>query len=133
VDCVWIVLLGWPHIVGKDQNIFGQGKVGWVLVAALVGCLPMDVGNGGGDVGTGGVVAGRWMVLAGHDGGGEGKGTYGQVREVGFAAGVQGQGWDTMLVKSIWHIYTKFFLTKYLKYFVVGYPTCSLKKFIRYT
>jgi len=103
VDCVWVVLLGWLHIVGKDQNIFGQGKVREVLVAALASCLPMVVGNGGSGVGTGGVVASGWMVLAGCCSGGEGKGAYGQVRVVGFWVGVQCQGWGTMLVKSIWH------------------------------
>jgi len=57
VDRVWVVPLGWPHIVGKDQNIFGQGKVRRVLVVALASCLPMVVGNGGSGEGTGGVVA----------------------------------------------------------------------------
>jgi len=103
VDRVLVVPLGWPHIVGKDQNIFGQRKVRQVLVAALASCLPMVVGNGGSGVGTGGVVAGGWMVLASYHGGGEGKGAYGQVRVAGFLAGVQGQGWGAMLVKSVWH------------------------------
>jgi len=48
--------------MGKGLNICGQGSVGWVLVVALAGCLPWDVGSLGSCVVAVGVMVGRCIV-----------------------------------------------------------------------
>jgi len=54
--------------MGKGLNICGRGSVGWVLVVALAGCLPRDVGSSGGCVVAVGVMVGRCIVCVSQHG-----------------------------------------------------------------
>jgi len=50
--------------VGEGLNICGQGNVGRVLVVALAGCLPGEVGNWGWGMGADSIMDGGWVVYA---------------------------------------------------------------------